>query len=122
MQVHQGAASGLEAAQGRPAAGGGQEAAVQCEQAGPHQVCHVLHGGVRDEVSLTLPVQSPSGLLPNDLVVADDDGDPDEDPGAVLLLVTGRDGLKRLLHTAKLGGIQWRSTERRHRLTEFIVK
>ena len=35
-----------EAAQGRPAAGGGQEAAVQCEQAGPHQVCHVLHGGV----------------------------------------------------------------------------
>ena len=46
MQVHQGAASGLEAAQGRPAAGGGQEAAVQCEQAGPHQVCHVLHGGL----------------------------------------------------------------------------
>ena len=69
MQVHQGAASGLEAAQGRPAAGGGQEAAVQCEQAGPHQVCHVLHGGVRDEVSLTLPVQPPSGLLPNDLVI-----------------------------------------------------
>ena len=120
MQVHQGAASGLEAAQGRPAAGGGQEAAVQCEQAGPHQVCHVLHGGVRDEVSLTLPVQSPSGLLPNDLVVADDDGDPDEDPGAVLLLVT--DDLKRLLPTAKLGGIQRWSTERRHRLTEFIVK
>ena len=57
---------------------------------------------VRDEVSLTLPVQSPSGLLPNDLVVADDDGDHDEDPVAVLLLVTGRDGLKRLLRTAKL--------------------
>ena len=35
-------------------------------------------------------------------MVADDDGDPDEDPGAVLLLVTGRDGLKRLLRTAKL--------------------